>query len=457
VLALVALALGIRAGASQGGAAAGHDWTRFGWSPARTSAPTFATGIAASNIASLHRQQVQIGGTADSSAIYLHAVAVNGGTHDVFFVTTTYGKTVAVDAASGAVLWTFTPPGYSSWAGSPQITTATPVADPSRQFIYAASPGGVIYKLAVANGHSIWGVSITKLPSREKIAASLNFFNGRVIATTGGYIGDAPPYQGHVAIISSGGRLLHVWNSLCSNRRSLLDPGSCGASDSAIWGRAGAVVDPSNGQLLVATGNAPWNGSTNWGDAVIRLDANATRILGNYTPANTDELNSGDVDLGSTSPVPIAGFVAQGGKDGRIRLLSKSRMRGTRPHKGGELSVVATPSGADLFTAPAVYKTFLYAADNGGTAAYRVRNSKLQVVWRTGTGGTSPIVAGGLVWVYDPGGGLNVYTLGGRRVATLACGGGHWNSPIVVDGRVALPEGNANDHATSGVLDIWRR
>jgi len=456
-LALVALALGIRAGASQGGAAAGHDWTRFGWSPARTSAPTFATGIAASNIASLHRQQVQIGGTADSSAIYLHAVAVNGGTHDVFFVTTTYGKTVAVDAASGAVLWTFTPPGYSSWAGSPQITTATPVADPSRQFIYAASPGGVIYKLAVANGHSIWGVSITKLPSREKIAASLNFFNGRVIATTGGYIGDAPPYQGHVAIISSGGRLLHVWNSLCSNRRSLLDPASCGASDSAIWGRAGAVVDPSNGQLLVATGNAPWNGSTNWGDAVIRLDANATRILGNYTPANTDELNSGDVDLGSTSPVPIAGFVAQGGKDGRIRLLSKSRMRGTRPHKGGELSVVATPSGADLFTAPAVYKTFLYAADNGGTAAYRVRNSKLQVVWRTGTGGTSPIVAGGLVWVYDPGGGLNVYTLGGRRVATLACGGGHWNSPIVVDGRVALPEGNANDHATSGVLDIWRR
>ena len=457
MLALVALALGIRAGASQGGAAAGHDWTRFGWSPARTSAPTFATGIAASNIASLHRQQVQIGGTADSSAIYLHAVAVNGGTHDVFFVTTTYGKTVAVDAASGAVLWTFTPPGYSSWAGSPQITTATPVADPSRQFIYAASPGGVIYKLAVANGHSIWGVSITKLPSREKIAASLNFFNGRVIATTGGYIGDAPPYQGHVAIISSGGRLLHVWNSLCSNRRSLLDPGSCGASDSAIWGRAGAVVDPSNGQLLVATGNAPWNGSTNWGDAVIRLDANATRILGNYTPANTDELNSGDVDLGSTSPVPIAGFVAQGGKDGRIRLLSKSRMRGTRPHKGGELSVVATPSGADLFTAPAVYKTFLYAADNGGTAAYRVRNSKLQVVWRTGTGGTSPTVAGGLVWVYDPGGGLNVYTLGGRRVATLACGGGHWNSPIVVDGRVALPEGNANDHATSGVLDIWRR
>ena len=453
---LTAFVVGIWAGASNGATATGHDWTRFGWSPARTSAPTFATGITAATLGTLHRQQVQIGGTADSSPIYLHAVTVNGGTHDAFFVTTTYGKTVAVDAATGAVLWTFTPPGYSSWAGSAQITTATPVADPSRQAIYAASPGGVVYKLAVADGHSLWGVAITKLPSREKIAASLNYYNGRVIATTGGYIGDAPPYQGHVAIISSGGQLLHVWNSLCSNRHGVIDPGSCGASDSAIWGRAGAVVDPANGQLLVATGNGPWNGSTNWGDATLRLDANATRILGNYTPANTDALEAGDVDLGSTSPVLIAGLVAQGGKDGKIRLLSKGRMSGTRPHKGGELSVVSTPSGTDLFTAPAVYKTFLFAADNGGTASYRVRNSKLRVVWRTATGGTSPVVAGGLVWVYDPGGGLNVYTLGGRHVATLPCGGGHWNSPIVVDGRVALPEGNANDHAASGVLDIWR-
>ncbi|HUJ92873.1 MAG TPA: hypothetical protein VLW05_09245, partial [Gaiellaceae bacterium] len=66
------------------------------------------------------------------------------------------------------------------------------------------------------------------------------------------------------------------------------------------------------------------------------------------------------------------------------------------------------------------------------------------------------VVAGGLVWVYDPGGGLNVYTPGGTLVTTLPCGTGHWNSPIVVDGHVVLPEGNANDHATTGVLDVWR-
>jgi hypothetical protein len=444
-------------------APSGHDWPRFGWSVSRSSAPSFATGITAANARSLVKQQVRLDGTVDSSAIYLNAARAGGTTRDVFFVTTTYGKTEAIDATTGSVLWRFTPPGYSSWVGSAQITTATPVADPGRQFLFAAAPNGRIYKLAVATGRAVWSVSITKLPSREKIAASLNYFGGRVIATTGGYIGDAPPYQGHVAVIrASNGRLLHVWNSLCSNRPGLLVPSSCATSDSAIWGRAGAVVDPANGELLVATGNAPWDGRTNWGDATLRLSADATKLLGNYTPSNTADLEASDADLGSTSPVLLGGgYLAQGGKDGKIRLLSVARMRGSAPHKGGELQVVPTPSGTDLFTAPAVWHsasgTWMFAGDNGGTAAYRFRSGRLSVAWRNGTGGTSPVVAGGLLFVYAPGGGLNVYVPAtGRLVATLDAGHGHWNSPIVVDGRVALPEGDANDHAQSGVLDIWR-
>jgi len=434
------------------GATSPRVWPTFDYTAARTGVNTAATGITAQNVKSLTLRKVQLDGTVDSSAIY-----VNG----VFFVTTTYGKTEAIDASTGAVRWRFTPPGYSSWAGSPQITTATPVVDPGLQWIYAASPGGRIYKLSIANGHPAWSVSITRLPSREKIASALNFAGGHVIATTGGYIGDAPPYQGHVAIIdAASGRLLHVWNSLCSNRSGLIVPSTCPASDSAIWGRSGAVVDPSTGDLLVATGNAPWDGRTNWGDATLRLDANATRLLGNYTPSNTEQLNSSDLDLGSTSPVVLdAGHLLQGGKDGKIRVLSVARMRGTSPHRDGELQVVSTPSGTDLFTAPAVWHTgsatWVFAADNGGTQAWRWSGGSLHAVWQKPTGGTSPVVAGGLVWVYDPGGGLNVYTPGGTLVTTLPCGGGHWNSPIVVDGHVVLPEGNANDHATSGVLDIW--
>src|SRR5207245_9824632 len=91
------------------------------------------------------------------------------------------------------------------------------------------------------------------------------------------------------------------------------------------------------------------------------------------------------------------------------------------------------------------------------TRACTLVEGQLRPMWRAGDSGTSPVVAGGLLFVYDPGGGVRVYDAPtGRRIAKLECGRGHWNSLIVVDGRIALPEGNSNDHATSGILDIWR-
>ena len=81
---------------------------------------------------------------------------------------------------------------------------------------------------------------------------------------------------------------------------------------------------------------------------------------------------------------------------------------------------------------------------------------RLSVAWRSGSGGTSPLIAGGLLYVYDPGGALDVYLpTRGRRLVSLPAGSGHWNSPIVIGGRVIVPVGNANDHATSGTLDIF--
>ena len=453
-------------GSSTRGQAAGtnsSDWTVFGWDPGRSNASTAPTGITAATVTSLRRQQVRLDGIIDSSPIYLSAATVNGAPHDVFFVTTTYGKTTAIDAGDGSLLWTFTPPGYSSWAGSYQITNATPVADANRQFVYAASPDGRIQKLAVSDGSAAWRTAITLLPQREKIAASLNYFNGRVIATTGGYVGDAPPYQGHVVVLDAdSGGIQHVWNSLCSDRSGLLDPRSCPESDSAIWGRAGAIVDVNNGDILVATGNGRWDGRTFWGDATLELDPDATRLIGAYTPTNTDDLNRRDLDLGSSSPVLLNGdYLLQGGKDGAVRLLSRQRMRSAPDRPGGETQTISTPSGDDLFTTPAVWRTstttWIFVADDGGTAAWTVHDTTLQQEWRNPNGGTSPVVAGGLLYVYDPRGGLRVYEPEtGRVVTTLECGTGHWNSPIVADGRIALGEGNANSRQPSGILDIWR-
>ncbi len=91
-----------------------------------------------------------------------------------------------------------------------------------------------------------------------------------------------PPYQGHVVTLSlATGRIHTVFNTLCSNRAVHPVPSTCGASDSAIWGRAGAVLVPGSGDILVSTGNGPFNGSTDWGDSVLELAPYATGLLHN--------------------------------------------------------------------------------------------------------------------------------------------------------------------------------
>ena len=453
------------------------DWTRFGYDAARTNdAPH---GINAGKVRGLSEKRVQIPGTVDSSPIYFSRVRVKGRVRELLVMTTTYGKTIGVDASSGATLWTFTPSSYSSVAGSAQVTTATPVADPSRRYVFAASPDGHIHKLRLSNGSQVrsghWPVSITRNPSHEKIASALNLDGRYVLVVTGGYIGDAPPYQGKVvAIDRTNGRIVNVFNSLCSNRRAIINPSTCSAQESAIWGRAGAVVDPVTHRVYATSSNGPFNGSTNWGDSVLELSPGVGRFLRHWTPTTQRQLEATDTDLGSTSPglLPdpssaskIARYLLQGGKDGRIHLLDlRSSLFGVTgsagTHLGGEVQNIAVVGDTQMFTAPAVlHRTGLteaFVATGGGTAAYKLVGGRLQVAWHNGNAGTSPVLAGGLLWVYDPGGGLNVYhASSGRLIRHLAAPSGHWNSPIVAGGRAYLPSGDSNDHDTSGVLSIY--
>ena len=195
-------------GAALGAAAkvAGADWQRFDFDAQRSGVGPSDTGITAGNVGTLGRRRVHLDGTVDSSPVELHGVRVGGRVRDVVFVTTTYGRTIAIDPGTGAKLWEFVPPDIRHYQGTYQITTATPV-DRSRPagICMRVDPGGHIHKLAVATGRQVrtghWPVRVTFLPSREKIASALNISGNSVIATTGGYIGDAPPYVGHVVMI----------------------------------------------------------------------------------------------------------------------------------------------------------------------------------------------------------------------------------------------------------------
>jgi len=115
--------------------------------------------------------------------------------------------------------------------GSSQITNTSPAADPGRRYVFAASPDGLIRKLNVSTGRQVrsghWPVRVTFDATHEKLASALNLSGRELIVTTGGYFGDAPPYQGHVLTIDRGsGRILHVWNSLCADATACWLPGA---------------------------------------------------------------------------------------------------------------------------------------------------------------------------------------------------------------------------------------
>jgi outer membrane protein assembly factor BamB len=446
---------------------AGHaSWPEFGLNPQRSD--VIEEGL---DFHHLRDKQVTLPGTIDSSPIYLAGAEVRGGTHDVVVVTSSYGRTFALDANSGKRLWTYTPPGYSSWVGSAQITNSSPLLDPEDRYVYAASPDGVVHKLVLASGKEVhsghWPVTVTKDPTKEKMGSALNVDGPYLIATTSGYSGDVPVYQGHVVLIDrAGGKIASVFNTLCTKRRTVIVPTSCPQSDSAILSRGGAVVEPGGKRLLVDTGNAIWDGVHYFGDSVLELTVPGLHLRQAYTPRNQAQLNANDLDLGSSAPALLGeDRVLVAGKDGVMRVLNLARLDGTAPggkeRLGGEVQTLETPGDTQLFTAPAVWhhggETTVFVADFSATAAYALRGGRLHQLWKNETPGTSPIVAGGLVYIYEPnGGGIEIYNPNSSDpIAKLPGAPGHWNSPIVIDGHVIEPEGDANEHSGSGTIDLF--
>ncbi|HEX5192117.1 MAG TPA: PQQ-binding-like beta-propeller repeat protein [Solirubrobacteraceae bacterium] len=456
---------------------ASGDWPMFGYDPQRSNVGPARTGINAANLGSLRIRRVTLPGIADSSAIVLGDARVRGRRRAVAFATTSYGRTVAVDLAHGRILWRFAAPNVNTTPGNPQVTTAAPAADPNGRALYAAAPNGFVYKLSVNSGRVVWARRITLDPGHEKLASSLNVSGRWVVAVTGGYIGDIPPYDGHVVTIDrSDGRIEHVWNSECSGRHRLIRAASCRVTnthgDNAMWGRAGAVIEPGSHRILTATGNGPFNGRSRWGDSVLELTPDASRLLHSWTPTDQQQLDSSDLDVGSTSPALLGTWhgrrlAVQGGKAGVLDLLDLDRLDGTThgpgPRLGGQLSEVDAPGHGEVFTAPAVWHrhgaTTVFVGDDSGTTAYRLvdpRHPRLRPLWHDGEAATSPVLAGGLLYVYDEQQG----TLEVRSPQTGALrhsfdvGQGHWNSPVVAAGRVVLPIGSYHDDSAAGTLVI---
>ncbi|HTZ54989.1 MAG TPA: PQQ-binding-like beta-propeller repeat protein [Candidatus Acidoferrum sp.] len=444
------------------------NWPVFGHDPARSGVDVGDTTLNATNVSTLvEKWQISFGSgnVADSTPILLANVEIGNTAQQMLYQTDKNGETFAIEAQTGKVIWTYSTSG-------PNITQSTPAADPSGTAIYVPGIDGKVHKLNAATGAEMivpgFPATITTIPGTEKDASALNVANGYLYATTSGYDGDAPYYDGHVVSVNLSTGATNVFNSLCSSQTTLPTNTSCTQSDSGIWSRGGAVVDPypsMNGEVYVATGNGLYDGNEYFGDSVIALTANLS-MIGSYTPTTYASLQSGDVDLGSTSPALLPAqststtplMLVQGGKDSTLRLLNRSPLPGV----GNELQEIPLPDR--LYATPAVWTsaagvTYIFFGLSNEIDAYELVTSgagvsSLVPAWvahdgSTAAQGTSPVVSNGIVFVAMDNA---IYALSAQTGSELwssastahSIGSVHWQSPIVINGWVYCSDKNGN-------------
>lgn len=466
-----------------------YDWQQFGFDPQHSGNDTRESTINASNVNKLRKLfQVKLPSVADGAPVYLSAVTTSTGVRNLLFVTSKAGHIVALNGLTGSTVWTrqYGPGSCKINNGTiPCYTTSSPVIDPNRRYVYSYGLDGKVHKYRVGGGSEIMTGGFPEVatlkPFNEKGSSALSLVvdkNGtsHLYVTNGGYPGDGGDYQGHVTMINLATGKQHVFNTMCSNLtvHFVEKPGTpdCLGIQSAVWARPGVVYDAATNKIYLATGNGFFNpGALYWGDTVFALSGGATgasgKPLDSYTPTNYQQLQDTDLDLGSTAPailpVPanstVENLAVQGGKDAKLRLLNLSDLsgQGGPGHTGGEVgAIIDVPQGGQVLTQPAVWvnpsdgATWVFIANGNGISGLKLALGaqnvpELHPVWQKANGGTSPIVANGVLFYAGPG---NVWALdpttGGVLWNSTQIGGIHWESPIVANGVLYLADENGN-------------
>ncbi len=214
----------------------------------------------------------------------------------------------------------------------------------------------------------------------------------------------------------------------------------------------------------MGTGNGSYNGSAgghDWSESVLALNPDGSgangKPLDSFTPASYQGLDNADADLGSTAPailpVPancnVPHLAVQGGKDQLLRLINLANLSGGNGpgHTGGEVQAAfSIPQGGELLSQPAVWvnpadnSTWVFVANGSGISGFKLLidaagNPTLAAQWQVSPGGTSPLVANGVVYVarsnllraLEP-------TTGNGLWSTNQIGNVHWESPVVANG-----------------------
>jgi len=429
---------------------------------------------------------VPIDGWAYAQPLYVAGLTIGGAQHNVVFVATEHDSVYAFDAdAAGPPLWhrSLLGPGITTvqTAGNHEIPvqpevgiTSTPVIDPASGTIYVLAQTqengafpSKLHALDITTGAERPGspavLSDPAFDGKQEFERSaLLLANGNVYASFASY-GDILPYHGFIFAFNAATLAkVAVWN---------VTPAG---GEGGIWmGAAGPAADQ-NGNIFVAVGNGTWDGVSNFGQSVAKLDP-TLHVLDFFTPFNGPALNAGDHDLGSggvllvpdqAGPFPHEAVVC--GKSEPIYVVNRDNLGKRNPSDNSQIiqvvhDVLGTPNGPEpddhCFTTPAFFQQTLYFVGNNDVIkAFSLdpATGKLSTT-PTSTGsfaftfpGSQPVVSSngpnnGIVWAVDFNPGSSLHAFDAKDVSrelyrSPAIGqASKWAVPTVINGKVYVP------------------
>jgi polyvinyl alcohol dehydrogenase (cytochrome) len=323
------------------------------------------------------------------------------------YVATENDTIYALDAATGAVVWqrslgTPVPAGDLPCGDiSPTVgITSTPVIDPATGHIYlvadvlaGGTPQHQLVALDLATGAPAAGFPVVVDPPGQDPKAilqrgALALDAGRVIIPYGGNSGDCSTYHGWLVSIPEGTGAQTTFE---------VDPGP-GESQGAIWGSGDGPSQDASGHLFVETGNGS-SSTPDLQESVVELDPNVA-MLAHWTASNSKSLDSSDLDLGSSEPLPLPdGLLFVAGKDGVGRLVSATAL-GT----AGQVFSAPVCGSGGVYGASLYHAGVIYVPCSGGLVALTLSTPGAPSFTSVAGFGAPtaasgpPMFAGGLVW-----------------------------------------------------------
>jgi outer membrane protein assembly factor BamB len=446
------------------------NWLQFGGDQQHSGANYAETTINTSNVSSLKSVfTFTLANPTDAAPAVLTGVSTPGGVRDLLFINSKMGDFYALDAHTGAEVWT------AKAAGG--FNNSSPAIDPNLQFVYMPGADGFAHKYNVGTGVEVTGggwpemitsASGSKIPPALGIATDASGVT-RLYGSSTGF--GAAPY-GNVTAIDLATGTQNVFNMVCSNLNLHIGaPGNpgCAHNGSGVWSRSGEVYDPATNLIYVATAEfGAFNPSGDqWSQTLLAINPDAINNNGapvdSYTPPNFASEIASDTDLGSSNATvmpdlpgsTVAHVVLMCGKDGQMRLLNANNMsgQGAPGHTGGDLSDTSLPQGGEAFSQFALWHDpdgsyWVIASSTKGIAGltYTLNSANaptLQSQWHLTNGWvTSPVVANGIVFAANEAGlvfALDVKT--GAQLWSATTPSRHWSSPVVVNGMLYVTSG----------------